>query len=120
MKKFDILSVWNIFFIVILLSGCSTIRKDSLESIDPVFTPSVPATIQQNSAKVIDPCEFVDETKLEVVFSETPLFIKPENGSCRVSNQWDTKAITIGAFQNEQADKAIRWTTSQLITGWNR
>ena len=62
----------------------------------------------------------MDETKLEAIFSEYPLFFKQENGSCRVSNQWDTKAITIGAFQNNQADKAIRWTIRQLITGWNQ
>ena len=120
MKKFDILSAWKMFVIVILLSGCSTNLKDNLESTNQNITPSLPNTVEQNPTDVIDPCEFVDETKLEAIFSEYPLFFKQENGSCRVSNQWDTKAITIGAFQNNQADKAIRWTIRQLITGWNQ
>lgn len=120
MKKLEPLKVWVILLIVILLSGCSNNQKDNLESTNQVITPLVSATFQQNSVYLLDLCKFVDETKLQTIFSENPLFIKQENGGCRISNQWDTKAITISAFQNDQADKAIRWTTRQLITGWNQ
>lgn len=120
MKKFNFLSVWKIFLIVILLSGCSTTTRENLESINPQITLTIPATVQQNIANVVDPCKLIDDLELQAIFSESPLILKQANGSCRISNQWETKTISIGVFQNDQADEAIRWMTRQLVTGWNK
>lgn len=106
----------------LLLISCSNrdIALNTSSTIEPSITPTSADISSTPAVTVINPCEILQQQIYQDIFADTTLIFSGENGSCRISNQWETKSIQVGVFQDDQANKAVRWYTSQLILGWNK
>jgi len=118
-SKKNLVQTCIVFFIIIFLSSCKANDKTQVPPGIPTEIP-VNSTIEANNTiQRLSTCDLIDEAEIQAIFSETPLIYKQENGSCRISNQWETRAIVIRISQDDQAYQAIRWDTKKLISGWN-
>ncbi len=118
-SKKNLIQTCIVFFIIIFLSACKANDKTQVPPGLPTEIP-VNSTIEANNTiQRFSTCDLIDEAEIQAIFSETPLIYKQEKGSCRISNQWETRAIVIRISQDDQAYQAIRWDTKKLISGWN-
>ncbi len=114
-----------IFFLVIfLLISSSSCNQNPFSESDTATTPTTDTgqpvaqvTLVEN--QVISPCGLIDMTEMETLFGESLLYSREENGRCIIENQWSTRSIWFFVFQGPQALPALRWNTSDLISGWN-
>lgn len=95
-----------------LTPGLSTtdISQDSQEENPNIDSKSTP----------LSTCDLINDQLFYEALSTGTLIFSFENGSCWVSDQWETKSIQVAVFQGPQADQAIRWFTREMLAGWNR
>lgn len=112
---------WIFFLILSLLNSACTVRNSNqVDEIDANSTTSpTPTQSPQVESMFISPCDLISIPEMEEIFSESPLFLSEENGSCVIRNQWDTRSIWFLVYQDEQALSAMQWNTRHLISGWN-
>ncbi|GEM_PF-1649189 len=107
---------------LIIFSSCANNQPLDLRTAEPTSTavdkpPLTNQIFQEN--QTISPCDLVHESRWEALFGETPLFISEDNGSCLIENQWTTRSIWFSVFQGDQAFDALKWDTTQMISGMN-
>ena len=111
-----------LFFMILLLlnSACTARNSNQVDEIEAISaTSNTPLVSPQVESMFLSPCDLISISEMEEIFSESPLFLSEENGSCVIRNQWDTRSIWFLVFQNEQALSAMQWNTRHLISGWN-
>jgi hypothetical protein len=64
---------------------------------------------------LISPCDLIEQQYFNDVFQDATLFTSFKDGTCSISNQWDTKTIQFHVSQGTQADQAIRWYTKKVV-----
>lgn len=106
--------------ILILNSACVASNNNQDYDIETDVTiTNTPVNPTQVESTFLSPCDLITMSEMEEIFSESPLVLSEENGSCIVRNQWDTRSIWFNVFQGDQALPAMQWNTRHLISGWN-
>ncbi len=121
-KNFNILKVkkyFKDFLLIFLLSnlliGC---QGNPNTNITPTVTDELlfnPTESITPSSFLISPCDLIEPQYFNDVFQDATLFTSFKDGTCSVSNQWDTKTIQFHVSQGTQADQAIRWYTKKVV-----
>lgn len=106
----------------LFLISCSNenVKPDAASANGIAISPVGTDVPTSTSSVLINPCELLDQQIYQEIFADSTLIINFEKGSCWISNQWDTKSIQLGVFQDDQAGEAVRWYSSQLVAGWNK
>mgnify|MGYP000876043688 CR=1 FL=1 len=119
MKK-NLPFLWS-FILILILTACS-FNGGILPQINRV-TEEIPPTetesIEPVNGATFNPCDLIDETEMEAIFEETPLFVEEIPAGCAVKNQWDTRSIRFVVFRGDQGLSGIKWHTQMLVEGWN-
>ena len=106
-----------IFLLSNLLIGCQNNTILNLTS-TPTVTEEflfIPKETNIASAYLISPCDLIEQQYFNDVFQDATLFTSFKEGTCSISNQWDTKTIQFHVSQGTQADQAIRWYTKKVV-----
>ena len=107
-----------IFFLLsTLLFGCQNNPITNLNT-TPIVTEElvfIPTETINASSYLISPCDLIEQQYFNDVFQDATLFTSFKDGTCSISNQWDTKTIQFHVSQGTQADQAIRWYTKKVV-----
>ncbi|OJX46201.1 MAG: hypothetical protein BGO78_04790 [Chloroflexi bacterium 44-23] len=107
---------------IILLSSCTS-KNDLLVAEGrqtPTIVPSTIVEVTQTPESTLSPCDLLDKQIYYDVLQDSTLIFEFSNGSCWISNQWETKSIQVSFFQGSQAYRAIRWYTQEMVANWNQ
>jgi hypothetical protein len=111
--------IFLLLIITIVVTGCADLPVNMQGELNPTQTKDVELTPIENETTFLSPCSLVTVAEMEEIFSESPLFLSEENGTCVIKNQWDTRSIRFFVFQGEQALTAMQWHTRNLVADWN-
>ncbi len=105
-----------------LLAACSAGIGDVSDGSSQPSTeqPADGVALTQSATRTMSPCDLLDKQTYYDILQDSTLLFELNNGSCWISNQWETKSIQIGVFQGGQAYQAIRWYTREMVAGWNQ
>ncbi len=121
---FSINMMFTLLFVFIfsLLSACSAGVGDISDGSSQPSTalPGDGVALTQSAVSTLSPCDLLDKQTYYDILQDSTLLFEFNNGSCWISNQWETKSIQIGVFQGGQAYQAIRWYTREMVAGWNQ
>lgn len=110
----------SILILLLLNSACVASNDNQANDIETDVTiTTTPVITTQVESMFLSPCDLITMSEMEEIFSESPLFLSEENGSCVIRNQWDTRSIWFNVFQGDQALPAMQWYTWHLLAGWN-
>jgi len=103
----------------LLFSGCQgNPDQNIIKNPSPTGPPSILSTeTMRISSYLISPCDLIEQQYFNDIFQDATLFTSFKDGTCSISNQWDTKTIQFHVSQGEQANQAIRWYTKKVVKG---